>query len=262
MGCCCSYSIISNNNIKPNVVFVLKFPNGTHYIEYDNINKKFIKYDDINEWIQKIYKSKNWTNWIIYNDQQEKNTFGKGGHSKGILAWNNSKISWLCHSVPKFPDIFENNNENITISEIEKGELIYGQSFQYIEIPYDEKILINIIIQLNLMCVHCYNVNINSYYDSILNNQNKNENIREMVITDKIIHIAKSPKYNIDIYNDYIEKNYYEKWFIETWNHSNKVILNSKKIIHIKLLKFDNVNYRVQQDHSKWGVSKKKIIFY
>ena len=48
MGNCCFPCNKYDNNFYN---ISLKFPHNTEYIEYSNIDKKFIKYDNINIWI-------------------------------------------------------------------------------------------------------------------------------------------------------------------------------------------------------------------
>jgi hypothetical protein len=256
MGCCYSLNTqnINLNNFENDIkYFILKFPHGKEYIIYSN--NKFIKYTDINEWLDNLYKNNNWINWIIYNDEIPYIYYKDfnikiitKGHSKGILTYNKNRIGWLCHSIPKFPIKFDNNG----ISEINKSELIYGQSFQYIEIDFNQEILNNIIKQLEIMQVNIYINNSN-----IVLKKNKNISINKIKITNKIYHIAKSPKYHIDIYNQYLIKEYKYNWKIESWKRGYNIENTNKNIYDIKKLQFENTIWFENQDHSKWCVSNK-----
>jgi hypothetical protein len=252
MGCCITQTI----NIK---YFILKLPHGKEYISYSN--NKFIRHTDINEFLIKLYVNNKWTNWIVYNDEIEFNNIKptRKGHCKGILTWgvsktettllsNKNKIGWLCHSVPKFPKFFN----NIGISEINETGLIYGQSFQYIEIDFDQEILNNIIKQLEIMQVNDYINNGN-----VLKKKIKNININKIKITNDIYHIAKSPKYEIDIYSEYLIKEYNYNWKIETWKRGHNIENINPNINDIKKLQFENISWFETQDHSKWCVSNK-----
>ena len=85
---------------------------------------------NINTWLKQFYTiDKKWNNWIVYNDElpklnDEDNFITKKGHCKGIITWNENKISWLCHSLPKFPDF---NFDSNSINDINESELVYGQ---------------------------------------------------------------------------------------------------------------------------------------
>jgi len=134
------------------IKIAIKFPKicdniGLSYIDINNSKINL----NINEWISELYKNNKWNHWIIYNDQTnnidiERNT---NGHCKGIFCWNNNSISWLIHSVPHFPSIF---NEN----KIHNSELIYAQSFIYLEVEKTEKNLSELLNQLFNMKPHIY----------------------------------------------------------------------------------------------------------
>jgi len=252
------------------VKFAIKFPHGTKYIEYSDKYKKFIKDDNINNWLNNLYKDSKWTNWILYNDETQKigNKNTSKGHCKGIITWNRTKIGWLCHSLPNFPSEFKGNK----IGLIEHGELIYGQSFQYIEINFDYNLIYNILNQVNIMEAHVYlekYAEEYSYLKKIFSEKRINERINDInsiKLSDNITHIAKSPHYEIDIYNDYIMKKYDFNWKFETWirGHlikNNKIDNDKHNKNHIEdiiELNYEDIKFEEKQDHSKWGVSDDK----
>ena len=265
MGICCSVFI------KTDVIqeFCIKLPNSVKYIKYSDIDKTFNEHENINDMLKNLYKNKVWNNWIVYNDQIEKIGIQKTskGHCKGIIAWNKSKISWLCHSTPNFPKYFDGCN----ISELEKGEHIYGQSYQYIEVHYSDNLLNSIIQQITIMEANIYIEKYDNCTDihknilSIRYNTNTNYNIKvdfnKIYLSDKIIHIAKSSKNNIDIYSDYIAKKYNSIWYIETWMRGLHIEDCEERKTHhlikdISNLKYNSYKYNEKQDHSKWGATK------
>jgi len=243
-------NFISYNQNTDKKKFSIKFPNGSNYIYYCDIKKCFIKNKNINEWINNLYLDSSWNNWIVYNDETNINNY-KRNHCKGILAWNNIKISWLCHSVSNFPSYFEGNK----ISEISYNELMYGQSFQYIEIDFTNEMIYNILNQIHIMEAHIFI----EKYD---NEKYKNfifpiiKDINTIKLSDNISHVAKSPKYNFDIYGEYVVKEYNFLWNIETLIKGNLIETNCN-IKDIKKLCFEDVTFNESQDHSKWGVSDK-----
>jgi deoxyribonuclease-2 len=266
MGICCS--ICKKTTVIQE--FCIKLPNGVKYIKYSDTDKTFNEHDDINEWLKNLYKNSNYTSWIVYNDQIEKIGVQQTnkGHCKGIIAWNKDKISWLCHSTPNFPKYFD----GCEISELEKGEHIYGQSYQYIEVHYSDNLLNSIIQQITIMEANIYIEKYDSFTDihknilSIRYNTNTNYNTKidfnKIYISDKIIHIAKSSKNNIDIYSDYIAKEYNSIWYIETWIRGHKILDDNEErkthhlIRDISNLKYNSYEYNEKQDHSKWGATK------
>lgn len=249
MGNCCTSS---EPNIK--VEFAIKLPNGQDYIWYDNETQKFIHDPDINTWIQNRYNLSYLKNWVVYNDDiskiAEKHT--SYGHCKGIVTWNHMKIGWLCHSVPNFPRNFKGN----TISVLEKSEYIYAQSFQYIEIPYTDKMLEDILMQVHYMNANIYNESYTEEYMHLKNKPSPKINkINLLKITDDIIHVAKNHNVKMDIYSDYIAKNSPENWYIQTWKRGHHINSINMKIHDITQLQFNDNKWSSTMDHSKWGVS-------
>jgi len=249
MGIC--YSTEETDNIK---FFALKIPNGTQYLHYDNKYKKFIHHANINTWIQNLYSQSRWTNWLIYNDDTSKLGIPhtKSTHSKGILTWSSNRIGWLCHSVPNFPSYFDGKN----ISEIEQSELIYGQSFQYIEIPFNVDLLDNILQQLFIMNINIYIELHSSNYVNFDTIKFKNiNNFNTIKITDDIIHVAKPQFINLDIYSKYVAKDFSYSWKIETGHSNYKIEEKTSNIQDIKTIKFENITFNSNQDNSKWAVT-------
>ena len=260
MGCC--YSFDANaananvNDIGCSKQVALKLPHGISGLHYCNKQKRFVKCSDINSWLSNLYLGKIWQNWQIYNDETSHlgDNHHKKGHCKGIVAWNSSRISWLCHSVPNFPRLFSGDS----ISEIEPGELIYGQSFQYIELDFTVDLLTRILNQLKIMEAHIYieQLNMNTFNQLYLL---KSKTICELKLSDTITHIAKSPSYHIDIYNDVLASHYPNvEWYVESWvrGHHIDIRLDSALIKDIKKLHFDETEYKETQDHSKWATTK------
>ena len=81
MGNCCCY--FQKTDIDYIQQIAIKFPHGLNYIKYNNNLKCFEKDDNINIWISNLYKDRDWTNWIIYND--ETSHIGNNLHKKVIV---------------------------------------------------------------------------------------------------------------------------------------------------------------------------------
>jgi deoxyribonuclease-2 len=262
MGICSS--IISINVFNPLHTIsktALKLPHGKECVVFSEKTGNFEKQDSIDSWLsQEVYSKKEWTNWVIYNDETEKlgDTHTKKGHCKGIVAWNEKSISWLCHSVPNFPRTFTSNS----ISPLEDSELIYGQSFQYVEIPFTVDMISGIMKQLQIMHAHVFKENYTDFSASFhYNSFHDNSSyilINELVLSDTVTHVAKSPSYEIDIYSDFIAGKYPTTWYVETWIRGHH-IEKSKTIKDVTNLKYDeNHTYTEQQDHSKWATTNDK----
>ena len=243
MGNCC----YDNDDKFVKREFAIKFPNTTEYIYYENESNNFVYAADINTFLSNLYCVNHFNNWIIYNDNTsniaEKHTMN--GYCKGIVTWSKDSIGWLIHSVPNFPRNFKGNS----ISQIEMSELKYGHSFQFVEIEYDELILHNILQQLHIMDANIYMERLNGDYIKYKNmNFPKVNKINILKLTNDIIHIAKPPHYNIDIYSEYITKDY--KWKIKTYQYEY-----NSKLTYIKSIKFEHFEFPATQDYSKWSVS-------
>jgi hypothetical protein len=72
--------------------------------------------------------------------------------------------------------------------------------------------------------------------------------INILKLTNNIIHIAKPPNHEIDIYSEYITKDY--NWKIETYQHEH-----NSKLTYIKSIKYEHFEFTSIQDYSKWAAS-------
>jgi len=222
-NCCCS----GDTSLTKSAV-AIKFPHGVAGIQYSDDLNQFIHCKDINEWLNSLYAQSDATKWVLYNDKTDdivEKVHHTKGHCKGIVTWGDTSISWLCHSVPNFPREFTGK----TISPIGGKELDYGQSFQYVELPYHNDTLIAIMKQLSIMQANIYVSN----HDLTFQTSREHE-MSMIVLTPTITHIAKSPHHPIDIYSQHIAKEYPSTW-------------------HVESLNYDTVT---SQDHSKWAVSE------
>jgi deoxyribonuclease-2 len=222
----------------------LKLPNGTDAVQY-NEDKKVFEECNIDDWLQSLYKDKQWTSWIIYNDDTSElgNKTTALGHCKGILAWNNTHLSWLVHSVPNFPREFTGS----TISPIEHGEHIYGQSFLHLTRQADDAFVKQVVQQIHLMEAHIYMKNV-----EVPEVTPKQKEMNTIEFSTDIFHIAKSPHNKIDIY-EYLDM-YATDWYVETWRRGHPINTPS----HVKdvyKLCVNGVEYKESQDHSKWATS-------
>lgn len=288
------------------VKIALKFPhgiNGIVYNEFEN-NNEFEKTDSIDEWIQSLYKDKNWSGFVVYNDQtdnlktedlddedldekfsgekesDEKESGEKfsdinldvkpegkkpfcphtKGHAKGIVAWNETKVSWLIHSVPNFPRKFDGN----TISPLEKSEHMYGQSFMYVEVSSANSELYQEVINR----VHMMHANVYLSKNEPPYSKKKHVQFQELKLNESIVHIAKPPSLKEDIYKHIT--NYEEgEWLVETWKRGHEIDdgdiifccwnIKNGQIREVKRLSWKDVDWKESNDHSKWAVSESYV---
>jgi deoxyribonuclease-2 len=228
----------------------LKLPHGTKGVFYED-DKKTFEPCDVNEWIRSLYQSAKWTGWVVYNDETSLlgNKTTKKGHCKGIMAWNDKHMSWLIHSVPNFPREFTGHS----ISPIEPSEHVFGQSFLYVTRPCDEAFLKQVLGQIYHMNSHIY---LRSNEPTYRFTEAKHSNqIQTLVFSDLLVHHAKSPHHEIDIYSDYLVGLEEGDWFVETWKRGSLIKKRCGKTNDVCLVNVHGTEYKESQDHSKWAIS-------
>jgi hypothetical protein len=239
---------------KPVPQLALKLPGGTKYIEYNRTTNKWEEKPDIQDWLKTRFSpDKKWKYSTIYNDDNGKKTYNGGGHCKGIVVWNKRRIGWLCHSVPKFPYVSEDNSwPNYTILP---SELLFGQSFYFIEMKMTYQRLFEIHSQLYFMHAHIYQCT----------SSNNVDGIREWKIHSGLSHISKSPDFQIDVYSEYLTR-VAPSWNVETWRRGNMYPTEEnstkKKIWDVQECTWNNQPFSCTRDHSKWAVSNNQKYFW
>jgi len=267
MGSCfsCCYKTTAIPDTKYSYKTAIKSPNGITYRYYSSKKeKKGLKEGtNINDWIQKIYKKSEWTDYIVYNDQTEKigiHQHSCHGHCKGILTWNTktSRVAWLIHSVPNFPRTFNLDPDGVTISELEHGEYIYGQSFVYVEMEYTPVMLNDILQQLYHMSPHIY---LSNNIEKIIFDSKrllKEKNCTKLLLNENIFHVAKSSLYHIDIYEDYLVPEFGGPCQVESWMRGQQM-KETPMVTHIKeMMGTNSKSYTESHDHSKIAISSNK----
>ena len=238
MGNCYSNQTLDSNQYN----IFLKVPNSKKCFQVNNKSNSWVYNEDINVSLKKLYNIK-LNYWIVYNDETPTKTSSSCAHAKGILSWNNEIITWLVHSVPKFPEVFDGTNN---FPDINHSELIYGQSFIFIKI--DIKHLDNILNQLFIMHPNVYISNYNYNYKNL----NKDFNIYK--ISDNIQHVAKSSHYHKDLYEDILIPAFGGPCYTETWVRGHHCI-DSTQCKMINKIILDNISYTFTHDHSKYCYS-------
>jgi hypothetical protein len=239
------------------VKLAIKFPKicDGHGLEYISIvqDKSSIE-KNINDWLTNLYCSKKWDNFIVYNDQTKHMNIKKTtkGHCKGIFTWNEDAISWLIHSTPEFPKSFDGTN----ISNINEGELIYGQSYMYIEIKRINDNLDCLLNQLYNMEPHIYVT-----HGQIPKYIKKHQmNYLEYQLSDeKIYHISKHSNVHNDIYS-YLVDRFGGPCNVETWIRGHKIATSNDNINDIKQVNLSDNKYHYTEthDHSKIAFSSNR----
>lgn len=240
----------------------LKKPKGSSYGFIDEKNDEWQYGEDVNQWINGMFNRCSYDHFIFYNDDEPDDERGtnlrsRGGHAKGILAWNNERIGWCIHSVPNYPEFNDTFKKTKRFDPIDKSQLIYGQSFVYIEIVFSLQHLLDIFIQLELMEAHIYyqTMNMNDFLKKNKDDQKDEEYLRVLTITDTLYHVSKHTKWNKDLYEHFLSSYFDSNVLCETW--AKPGIPSSKTVKNVRTVKWENDNeeYYTTNDHSKYAVS-------
>jgi len=233
----------------PYTVF-LKLPHGKTVAQIKNDQWTF--QTDVNIAIKDLYRHKTFHTWIVYNDETPNMTHSTGAHAKGIMAWNDTCVSWLIHSVPKFPSQFSGTAD---FPDISSGELQYGQSFVHISAEIDQ--LKDLLRQLFVMKPNIYITNYDYYeykdlYKSCQSNIYK--------IGDELYHVAKSPEYHVDLYEHIVQPQFGGHLITETWVRGHECPDTSTCTMAKEIVWSNGVSYTYTHDHSKYCYSDNEWI--
>jgi len=256
-GCCYKKKLEVNYSI------ILKLPHGKTCYQINEQNNLWSYHEDINIQIKKEFDEK-YNQWIVYNDEipdlpqiyssfPSNYIYSGNAHAKGILAWNTKSIKWLIHSVPKFPKEFDGTNQ---FPDIDHGELEYGQSFVCLTLTISH--LDSILKQLFIMHPNVYLSNINNINNIKLDSYKnlwKTNNYNIYKINDELHHIAKSPYYHQDLYEDIVIPEFKGNCLTETWIRGHHCS-ESEQCKMVPKIKWQNgISYSFTRDHSKYCVS-------
>jgi len=246
MGICCSVPLVCHTDTSVRKI-ALKLPHGSLGVSLDTRQFKSI---DMNEWLTHLYANTTWSGWFCYNDELPESPHTTRGHCKGILAWNDTRISWLIHSVPKYPQLFTGS----AISPISKSELIYGQSFLYIEQSRAAVNLADVVRQILWMkpnLFHVHNIPTVVPYAGL-------PEIKTLRWSNTMTHLAKSPDHDTDFIGTELAKIEPGSWHEESWKRGSEYP-PVKNLTSIHTLCVNNTTYTSSQDHSKWAVSPSRL---
>jgi len=250
---------VAQKDSAPKFQVALKLIHGLKCIIYDpTLNDFVLSEEDINVWIYDKFKSKKFTHYINYNDEHTDKVSSTCGHCKGCIAWNDTEICWLVHSVPKFMIHFNAQGHiNILNTSIEHSEQIYGQSFIFVSgIPAT-----NLQTILNQVAIMKPFVDTNTSNTTLKTDSTPITTINNITLSPQLDHLAKSPKHHIDIFSDYIQKMYGGKWQCETWRRGHHCD-PCADVIDNHAIKFKDVLLHTSShDHSKYACNNEDLVY-
>lgn len=269
MGCCYSsknvlsscYGTTPIYTIPVRYKVALKLPHGLQYLDFDGTT--FVKRKDIQEWIYAAFMGKTFTNYINYNDEHEDKMCAIGGHCKGCIAWNDSEVCWLIHSVPKFAVYFDEEG-HIELNEtmIHSSEQVYGQSFVFLSGLHIEQ-LPELLQQISIMkpFIDCACTEGSLPLLSLEIAASMLMSTIPLSDDSSIHHVAKSPRNHIDLFSEILQPALGGKWRCETWirGHHCPIDVN-QNVIDNNTITFDSITYHNSQDHSKYACNDEGLV--
>jgi len=242
---CCSLQIV-DSSIRQ---IALKVPHGSKGIA---LTKRQFQPVDINQWLTDLYANSSWTGYVCYNDESPLSNHTTRGHCKGILAWNDNRIGWLIHSVPRFPRAFSGNS----ISPIEPSELIFGQSFLYVEQSRSNVDLDQVLRQILWMepnLFHHRNVPTVTPYPP------HPFEVKSIRWSPTMTHLAKSPRHITDFIGSELCKLNQNPWYEESWKRGSEYSTNHSQLRSIQSLCIGDAAFPSSHDHSKWAATSNQV---
>ena len=203
--------------------------------------------------------------YILYNDENSQSHVSNGnGHTKGFLFWNSDYIWWTIHSVPKWPTSLE------PLSQINPGQRDYCQSLMIIKSPISN--LDSFVEQLIVNTAVVYSSKIpetQKAYPWISKLAKRiatwgtyapKTSVQQISYISSgksipMIHFAKSPAWNNDIYDNLISPTLSINTFSETWG---RPLMGPTQFSHNVLeVKWPHAiaDFSEIEDHSKWAIS-------
>ena len=202
--------------------------------------------------------------YLLYNDEFPNNTksFDRG-HTKGIVFANQDSGVYLIHSVPKFPPKPSDGYSYPTTG------LHFGQSFFCIS--FNSKFINEVGMQLLINDIFIYSARLApslqniypSFVPVIAGKPSKMLNNNVTMISkggEMLTSFAKGPKFNQDLYSNYVAPTFKINMLAETWlNGAEPMTSECNLIYHVENVKVETspiLEYKSSLDHSKWAISK------
>ncbi|XP_075553820.1 plancitoxin-1-like [Dermacentor variabilis] len=273
---------------KPNAESFMQ-PNGGEMAYYDSKSKNSrwtllqsdigVKKDNpIAETLAPIYQKTSNVAYLAYNDQLPHKFNGtRQGHSKGVLLAGKGLdmgAVWLQHSVPRFVDDV-NNGYEYPANGRENGQLFLCITFPLGTV---EKISYHLQVQ----GANVYQTRYLPWTDAFptfsgllkRNYMRKFHDLQvDILLTRKkrpVLAIAKSPKWNKDIYTQELSDKVGDSITVQSWKNGaggaqDMYCAHKRSVTDVQVVKvqtqFGSLIFSSREDHSKWSVTSNKGVF-
>jgi hypothetical protein len=219
----------------------LKAPGGTKYIMLPDASRL----PNINLWLGANLHQRKWKHHLLYNDDPPgRESYSGGGHCKGVLVWDDTRVGWLVHSTPNWPAEFVD-----PLPPIDAAQTEFGQSFVYIEADINK--LDIILAQLAVMGAHIYSSSDTNTKVPVASESHKFTELAYGLCW----HVAKSPASHTDFYDTYLTNFLGGSLMCQTWGRP--LMDSTERVKNIRRMQWapDEPVYLTSQDHSKFAVS-------
>lgn len=242
----------------------LKEPNGRVSQHLDYGNHSWERADTIDSWIKARIASiaspststsslgdGGWRGFLAYNDEPPgMEPHSSGGHCKGVVLWNKSRVGWLIHSMPCWPASFD----GVTISDVHIKETIFAQSCIWLSLRRDQ--LPAVLSQIALMQPHVYlSKGADDLWKPLKRAPPAAGRFKTLNVAPGVTHVAKHPKWGRDLYEDGLCLQFGGSCIAETW--LRPACAPTDHVVDVHHLRFpgNDTVFHESQDHSKWCVS-------
>jgi deoxyribonuclease-2 len=245
------------------------------YAYIDNNEKDFTIYPDNQNFpptAQTYNLNKSGINYITWNDDATNGDYKpkydeRVAHSKGVLAFNEKAGFYIIHSLPRFPF----HNEKTIMNVLPSNAGFFGQTFFCMTIDYatannvldallniEPLILLNNIVSKKPDVVNKINKLINKDYS----NRKEFKQITISTVGGQEVELfIKGPTDTLP-WDGLIPGHYRDDFYVETWTKPALLpnVCGKVKTLNILDIHIGPYDFHDVEDHSKWGVGKKKNI--
>lgn len=252
---------------------IMKLPQGTDYYYYDVNNGYIFSQNSLNDTsvgaltntLKQLWDTNN--NYIIYNDEPPNQvTYNFSvAHSKAVWIWDNENAIVITHSIPKFPQGPDLQDDYTGLME---NAWDYGQAASCFPVSLsslpDALSLVYQTVPLiyDKSCANCFD---NS---TPIKNQNTSDPCTTYIIDGQHVMFMKPSLEEVDIWASCISPYFSSNISVESWIHGSMdeaycPPTYEYTTVDIQSLQFpEGQTFTEYNDHSKWGILQNPLICF